>query len=196
MKKFVLMLFFILILGICVSCKKDNKPDMFLFTAVCTADEALTASKNSQVVVFEGMKCTSGNDVWNDFYQTVSQEKPASVLCAHYYVLDKDRMSKELYESLKDQYPKLLFYLLEYDGDTFTVTVRESTENKTDYRGNFKYLMHYTGEAPVHATFSSYDYYVLVDDPTATWEDIEAGMVSSVAGAGYRHCSVYQNIFD
>ncbi len=175
---------------------KEHVDTVSLFDTICSADEALALSRGSETVVFEGMKCTSGNDLWNDFYQTVSDGKPVSVLCVHYYVLNKEHMSRELYEAEKDRYPKLFYYLVEYDGDKFTVTTRESTENKIDYKETFKYLMYYTGKAPAQASFSSYDYYVLVDDPTATWEGIEAGMVSSQYGAGYKHCSVYKNIFD
>ena len=61
-------------------------------------------------------------------------------------------------------------------------------------RKHFKYLLHFTGDAPSStALFSSYDDYVLVDDPTATWEGIIAGLASSQFGAGYKHCTVYRN---
>ena len=197
MKKAFIVLFSILILGTCVSCKTENVQDMSLFDTICTADEALEASKKGSVVVIEGMKCTAGDEIWDKFYQTVSHGKAASVLCAHYYVLDKERVTEELYEAEKDMYPMLFFDKLEYDGDMFTVTTRKSTEKEIDYEESFKYLMHYTGDAPVQANFSSYDYYVLVDDQTVTWDEIVAGMISSSSqfGAWVKHHSVYQNIF-
>ena len=87
------------------------------------------------------------------------------VLCAHYYVLDKERMSAELYAEEKDKYPKLFFYLVEYDGTEYSVSA-ESTVEALDYEETFKYLLHFTGDAPSStALFSSYDNYVLVDDP-------------------------------
>lgn len=198
MKKAFIVLFSILILGTSVSCKSENLQDMSLFDTICTADEALEASKKSSVVVIEGMKCTAGDEIWDKFYQTVSRGKSASVLCAHYYVLDKERVTEELYEAEKDMYPMLFFDKLEYDGDMFTVTTRKSTEKEIDYEESFKYLMHYTGDAPVQANFSSYDYYVLVDDQTVTWDEIVAGMISSSSqfGTWVKHHSVYQNIFD
>lgn len=196
MKKMFIAILIILISVTCVSCKTNNTPDMVLFDTVRTADEALNASKKSSVVVMEGMKCTYGEKIWDKFYQTVSQGISASVLCARYYELNKDGISEALYEIEKDLYPMLFFYMLEYDGDVFTVTVRQSTEKEPEYKESFKYLMHYTGDAPKQASFSSYDYYVLVDDRRVTWEKIEAGMVSSQAGAGAKHCSVYQNTFD
>ncbi|MDD6237157.1 MAG: hypothetical protein PUB00_07230 [Clostridiales bacterium] len=179
-----------------VSCAKKAESSASLFETVCSADEALALSKDSETVVFEGMKCTSGNHVWNDFYQTVSNRKPASVLCAHYYVLDEEHVGKDLYEAEKDQYPKLFYYLLEYDGNLFTVTTRESTKHEPDYQKTFSYLMHYTGKAPAPASFSSYDYYVLVDDNAVTWDDIERGMTGSDLGSVIKYCAVYQNIFD
>lgn len=196
MKKTFTMLFVILILGTCAACNTENVQNMSLFHSVCNADEALKASKSGTVVVFEGMKCTAGNEFWEEFYQTASQGKPASVLCAHYYVLDKEHVSEELYEAEKDLYPQLFFYLLEYDGDTFTVTTRQSTEKETGDKESFKYLMHYTGDAPAQASFSSYEYYVLVDDRTVTWDEIMAGALSSKYGMNIKHLSVYQNTFD
>jgi len=163
---------------------------------VCSADDALELSKKTDTVVFEGLRCTSGSDVWDAFYQAVSNKSPASVLCAHYYILNKESMSEELYESEKDQYPKLFFYLIEFDGEKYTVKTRESTAETIDYQETFQYLLHFTGMAPATARYSSYDNYVLVDDPSATWEGIMAGIISSKFGAGYKHCTVYQNIFD
>lgn len=200
MKKVLPFVCVILILGTCVSCKTQDTPDLSLFNTILTAEEALAASKESSVVVFEGMKCTAGQEFWDEFYQRVNQGKSASILCAFFYELDKEHVSEELYEAEKDQYPQLFFYLLEYDGDIFTVTTRQSTEKKKESKKSFPYLMHYTGDAPAQASFSSYEYYVLVDDPTVTWDEIVAGLISSrlpVDGAkSLRHCSVYQNTFD
>lgn len=167
-----------------------------VFQTVCSADDALELSRKTDTVVFESSGCTSGNEVWDAFYQTAMNGTPASVLCAHYYVLDQERMSEELYEEEKDQYPKLFFYLVEYDGKEYSVKIRESTEEALDRQETFPYLLHFTGEAPATAQYSSYDYYVLVDDPPATWEKIQEGLFSSQLGVGYRHCTVYRNYFD
>ena len=164
-----------------------------LFQTVCTADEALALAKKTDAVVFEERGCTSGKEVWDAFYRAVSGNSPASVLCAHYYVLDRERVSEELYEEEKDQYPKLFFYLVEYDGKEFSVKTRDSTEEKPDQQETFRYLQHYTGDAPSTALYSSYDNYVLIDDPDATWDEIMAGMASSQLNAGYRHCTIYND---
>ena len=180
------------------ACSKNEEETQMkeLFDTVCTADEALERAKKENVVVFEGLKCTAGGDVWDAFYRTVSREKPASVLCAYYYTLDPAHVSAELYEKEKDQYPKLFFSLVEYNGETYRATTRDCTEKKVDYQETFRYLLHFTGQAPGQAVYSSYDNYVLVDDPSATWEGIMEGLYSSRANAGYKHCTVYQNTLD
>lgn len=172
-----------------------NDQDMeTIFQTICSAADALKLSKKTDMVVFERQGCTSGHDVWEDFYRKTMRESAATVLCAHYYALDSgEYMSKELYEEEEDQYPKLFFYLLEYDGKKYSVKVRESSVEALDYQETFKYLLHFTGEAPSTALYSSYDNYVLADDPTATWEGIMAGLVSSQFDAGYKHCTVYRN---
>lgn len=203
MKRITAILLVALAVIMLVSCSVNNGRNTMandsnqnlesIFQTVCSVDDALKLVRDSGLPVFERQGCTSGNDVWDTFFQTVCKGTPASVLCAHYYVLDKDHMSAELYAEEKDKYPKLFFYLVEYDGTVYSVKVRESTVETLDYQESFKYLLHLTGDAPSTALFSNYDNYVLVDDPSATWEGIIAGMVSSQAGAGYKHCTVYRN---
>ena len=164
-----------------------------LFDTVCSADEALALSRSSDTVVFEFKGCTSGKEIWDKFYEKAMGGEPASVLCADYYVLDKEGMSEELYEEEKDLYPMLFFYLLEYDGEKYTVSVRKSDEEELERQESFPYLQHFTGEAPPTALYTTYDNYVLVDDLTATWEGITAAWASSQYGVGYRCCPVYQD---
>lgn len=164
-----------------------------LFWTVRPADEALELAKRSDAVVMERQGCTSGKEVWDAFFRTVSGGSPASVLCAQDYVLDPEHMSEELYEQEKAQYSKLFFYLVEYDGAEYAVKIRGSTEEALDAQERFQYLLHFTGSAAVTALYSDDDNYVLVDDPSATWEGIMAGMVSSQLGAGYKHCTVYRD---
>ena len=134
MRKIIAVLLFICMLTALAACtgKKtdtsaEDKAKMEeLFSKVCSADEALRLSKESDVVVMEDLKCTSGKAVWDDFYESVSAGKSASVLCANYYTIDKEHMTEELYEQEKDNYPCLYFTLLEYDGNVFTTKCRDS----------------------------------------------------------------------
>ncbi len=166
-----------------------------LFETVCPADEALALSRKANAVVLETRGCTSGKDVWDAFYQTAQSGAPASVLCAHYLTLDPAHMSEELYEREKDKYPRMQFYQVEYDGKEYSVKVRESTAQSPSDRENFPYLRHFTGEAPSSdARFASYDCYVLVDDPTVTWDGILSGTFSSQSDAKrYDFCVVYRD---
>ena len=166
-----------------------------VFDTVCSADEALALAKETDTVVLESRGCTSGNDIWDTFYQTATGGKPAAVLCAHYYTLDPKQMSTELYEEEKDRYPVLYFYLVEYDGKEYTVTTRESAAEAPESQETYQHLLHLTGDAPSTARYASYDNYVLVDDPDVTWEDLMAGMFSSQSDAWIRHCTVYRNYF-
>ncbi len=206
MKKEIAILVFAISAFLLVSCAgkdegseaAENKPQTkqeleTLFEKRCSADEALSLSKASDTVVFETRGCTSGKETWDAFYKAAAEGKPAAVLCAYYYVLDKERVSAELYEEEKDLYPQLFFYLLEYDGAKYSVSVRKSDEENLDRQESFPYLQHFTGEAPSTALYTAYDNYVLVDDLTATWEGITKAWVSSQAAEGYRCCSVYQD---
>ena len=209
MKRIVTLLVVIVLVTLLASCAKNNGrkemsdngssegPDIrTIFGTVCSANEALDLSRKTDTVVFERQGCTSGNEVWDSFYQTVISGSPATVLCAHYYVLDKERMSAELYEEEKGQYPRLFFSLLEYDGKEYSVKVRESSVEALDYQETFQYLLHFTGDAPsATAHYSTYDNYVLVDDPTVTMEGIWAGMVSAQHDAEIKHYTVYRNYF-
>jgi len=169
-----------------------KKPDAAaLFDTVCSADEALALCRESGAVVIEGMRCTAGSAYWDAFYKNVCAGKPGSVLCAFYYVLDREHVSKELYEQEKDRYPKLYFYLTEYDGTAFTVTIRKSTEDAPEECRTFAYLLHCGGEASARLPFD--DCYVLVDDDTVSWGDIEKGMFSSAFGDWIPHCVLYRN---
>ena len=171
----------------------DDPPEK-LFNTVDTAADALAKAHMGSAAVFENMMCTSGQELWDEFVESTDKGEPASILCAYYYTLDEENISPELYEEEKDNYPQLFYYLVEYDGESYTVTVRMSSEKEPESKREYKYMNHYTGDAPATASFKTYDYYVLVDDPEVTWEDIEKGMYSSQSGDWIDHCTIYENI--
>ncbi len=191
MKKAVLILSVVLLLALVLLSKRPDD----LFYKVCSADEALEAAKQSRTVVIQDMRCTSGADAWADFWKSAENGEAASVLCAHYYNIDKAHMSRELYEQEKNQYPCLFFVLVEYDGKSFAVTTRESTVKKPEHTDKYKYLVHYTGNGPEQAVYDTYDYYVLVDDRSVTWDEITKSMLSSQFTENMtKHYTVYMNI--
>ena len=196
MKRFIAVLLFIAVGFTMAACGAEGEnlsPAERYALKLCSADEALAWAKDTDTVVFEDGVLTSGGSVWDEFYAAVEKNTPASVLVAKYYTLDEDRVSSELYASEKDDYPVLYFSLVEFDGAEYSFTVRDSSETKTDHEGSFKYMLHFSGDAPSTASYDSYDAYALVDDPTATWDGIWAGVLSSQSDAGYEHYFVYCN---
>ena len=189
MKKSLLFLIFAVFIFLLIACSGGNSSSEDSFPLL-NADEALSWAKQNGVAVTEDGKCTYGLEIFEQFYENAENGIPGSVSCAHYYTLKKESVSEELYNAEKNTYPRLFFVSLEYDGENFRITVRKSDLAETDYTGFFKYLKHFTGDAPATATFSTYNYYVLVDDPEATWERIQKGLFSSQSDAGYRHYSV------
>ena len=71
---------------------------------------------------------------------------------------------------------------LHYDGNGFSESYIEGYDSPPT---TWKYLMRYTGKpSSATALFSDYDRYVLVNDNTVSWEDIERGMYSSQLSDG------------
>ncbi|MBQ7933314.1 MAG: hypothetical protein IJ327_00800 [Lachnospiraceae bacterium] len=125
-------------------------------------------------VVFEDGTITAGQDIWDTFVETCSKGTPASVRTAvYYYKTDNVHFVHDL----------------SYDGDSYTMVWYEEGERLVR---NFKYLVRYEGDAPSpNATFTNYVYYVLVNDNTVTWEELEWGILSSQMGDYIPHMSVY-----
>ena len=201
MKYLPLLLTLALLLGLCAGCgakKPAGMPDVSLFDALCSADEALEKAKEAGIPVMEDLRCTAGQEAMEAFHKTVSAGKPAQIVTLQYYTLDPAHVSAALYEKEKDQYPRAFFTLVEYDGAEYAVTTRKSDEAEPERRDTFPYLLHLTGDAPSQASYSAYDAYVLADDPTVTMEGIWAAMVSSdfTTASGCRHCTVFMNFID
>ncbi len=85
---------------------------------------------------------------------------------------------------------------LSYDGRKYKIMIRESTKTEPEKISEYKYLKRYTGKpSSSSSTFSFYEYYVLVNDNSVTWEQIEYGMLSSRWGDEIDHYMVYENLF-
>lgn len=207
MKRFVPVLLCLSLMGAIASCghrnvdspkarvsaqaTKEGTP-----SAAPTGDAQLAKYKNGDYVVLEDFKCTAGESLWQDFYKNIYTAKAASVKLIYYYTLSGN-MSKETYEQLKDEYPKCFIQELIYDGSNFTITSLSSTEKELDMSKQYKYLKKYAGEpSSPYATFSFYEYYVLVNDNTVTWEQIEHGMYSSQLGDAIDHHMVFEKLYD
>lgn len=153
---------------------------------------ALQQAKESGYVVMEDGDVTSGQQVWQDFVNATQEGNYASVEIAHYYTLDPESCSEEYYEAYREDYPVIYIFNLTYDGIGYTLHWREGN---TEQVRNYKYLMHYTGDAPTtYATYDTYARYVLTNDNTVTWEDIFQGMISSQIGQSIEHYSIYTDL--
>ena len=187
MRRLAVVLLVILV-GILASCgEKSTSPSQ---------TEGLSQYKNKDYVVFEDLRCTSGQQLWQDFYNKVRRGESDTVKLVYYYTLSQHGISKELYEKEKDNYPQIFIGELRYDGCKYKITIGESAKKEPEKVSEYKYLKRYTGKpSSASATFSSYEYYVLVNDNSVTWEQIEHGMISSQLGDSIDHYMVYENLF-
>lgn len=196
MKKIIALLLVTLITVLIVSCAAPMRENAGIFDRVCSAREALEAAKKEDVVVFENNRVSSGLDLWNTFYEKVCDGKAASVICARVYDLDDATVSSGYYEEEGGAVPQVFFYKIDFDGTKFDAKVRLSTEKKLDRDETFKYLLRYEGEMLKTSRYSSYNMYVLADDPDVTREDIWKGLASSQLGDQIRHLTVYEEYYE
>ena len=129
-----------------------------------------------------------GQEIWQTFVETAEKGQKASVQVAHYYTLDEEGSSREYYQSVKEDYPILYRFHLEFDGETYTL---RWIEEETEYVRTYRYLMHYRGDGSDAEEREFEERYVLTNDNTVTWEDIVNGMLSSQSGDAIDHYSVY-----
>ena len=187
MKKYIIITVCFLML-FAVSCKKPPedtvKPNEIdiktLFNTVCTGDEAIALSKENLIPTRSGLRCVCGMEKMEEFYKNVNEKKPASILTAAYYGTESG-IGHDLF-----------FYYVEYDGEAFSVKVRQSDVKEPEETRTYKYLKKYTGER--QPLIRRYVEYCLVNDENVEWEDIERGMVSSQMGAWVDHVTVFSDM--
>ncbi|MBQ7475686.1 MAG: hypothetical protein IJS78_07205 [Clostridia bacterium] len=138
MKKAIAFLLLpILVLGIAACSAKEARapesdigvtdgprPDHAFTEKVAPADEALEWAKNKGTVVVsdESVFSFSGAETWEEFMAKTEKGEPASVLIARY-------KSNAVYSSSAANVRRsLTFCLLEYDGEYYAATVRDSEE--------------------------------------------------------------------
>lgn len=146
----------------------------FFQNTLAAPEEGLELAKAAGAVVMDSRGCIAGKENWEAFFKTVSAGKPDTVLIAHYLEADKEHWDAAYYEQVKDQYPQLSFTLLEYDGKEFVMKPRKSAAEPSGREDTYPYLQHFTGEGLSQSLYTSYSFYVLVDDPTLTWDDLMA----------------------
>lgn len=156
-------------------------------------DYSLENAIVDKCVVYEDGDITHGQLIWNRFAELTQKGEPASVRLAYYYTLeDSSHYSKEYYETVKDDYPVLYINDLSFNGNKYTVKGYAEGKN---YEKEYNYMKKFKGEPrSPSASFSKYVHYVLVNDNTVTWEEIEDGAVSSQFGAYIDNYPVYTDL--
>jgi major membrane immunogen (membrane-anchored lipoprotein) len=153
----------------------------------------LDDAKSDNCVVFENSDITYGQSAWDDFITVTDKGKSSTVRLAFYYTLgEPSQYSEEYYKEIKDNYPVLYIKDLSFDGKKYII---EGFEDGKLISKEYKYLVKYEGR-PNSATaiFSKYTYYVLVNDNSVTWGDIEHRMLSSRSGDWIEHYIVYSDL--
>ncbi len=140
----------------------------------------LEEAKKDNCVVEENGDVTSGKEVWESFLKKTENNEPASVRMVHYYTLgDKERYDESYYESIKNDYPKMYILDLEFDGGKYIWTDYSDEEHRVS---EYKYLIRYDyTDPPEGATIKSAVYYILVNENTYTWDQIQRSMYSSLS---------------
>ncbi len=158
------------------------------FPVSMSAEEMLAKAKEEDFVVVEEFTVTNGEEKWQKFFETTQKGTPVVIYLAHYYTLDKESVSEEYYEEIKDEYPIIILFSLYFDGKQYTVTERSGNKEEPERMRTYPYLVKYTGEpSSTSALFDRYEYYVLVHDKNVTWEKLEWGMFSSQFGDAIDH---------
>ena len=150
------------------------------------------AVKGSGAVLLVNGSAESGKEIWEDFYAKTSKHMPASVIIADCYT-QATNVSYELKMAEAGDYPCLFFRKLTYDGieyvlepvdnvgGEFVVRKDEDYDRNTKY---FTYLRHFEGEAEFPTMiYSYYSIYILTDNNTAGWDEIEGSQWINPSGA-------------
>ena len=135
-------------------------------SSVCSEEQAVTWSKSNNVVVFEDSSCASGEGLWGAFCKMVTAGAKTSILCAHYYSEDKEHQGEYQYRA------QVIFYYIYFDGEDFTVTARNCRSYNAEEPESYKYLLRFKGTNPDTEERAYYNFYVLTDNKSLTWEDI------------------------
>ncbi len=131
--------------------------------------------------------------IWQAFLKDTSKGQAASVRTMHWYNLpDPDRVAPELYAEMQETYPIQYLFELTYDGTTYTIRWYEDGREQVK---TYQYLRHFTGTpSSLTASYDRYEYYILTNHATATYEELFQSALSSQYGAYIDHMTVYSDL--
>jgi len=152
----------------------------------------IEAVRNSDAILLLNGSVESGKEIWEDFCGKASKHMPASVIIADCYT-QSENVSAGLKIAEAGDYPCLFFSKLTYDGIEFVIEpiYRENGEYEVKedeyydiHTSYYKYLRHFEGEAEFPGMiYSYYDIYILTDNDTDDWKDIESSHWLNPMGA-------------
>jgi hypothetical protein len=144
-------------------------------------------------VLYEDFDISEGQDMWDDFVSKSSSGEPCTVRLAFYHSPpDKARYAPDAYTEALNNYQPYRFAEVSFDGISYWYTATDVGEPA---RREYSYLIKYAG-TPRSKTvvYAAYELYVLVNDNTLTWEQLEASQLSSQSGAYIDHETVYYDL--
>ena len=74
--------------------------------------------------------------------------------------------------------------------------MRDSSLKESEGVQKYKYLLHFEGEVETKSRYSSYDVYVLADDASLTWKQIQNSLLSSQSTDYVKHKVIYETYFE
>ena len=144
-------------------------------------DYSLERAKADGCLVTEDGTVTSGRESWEDFLEAVDDGKAASVRLCSSFTLDSLGVSSwydpDYYASIKNDYPKMSFEDLSYDGESFTSVFYQEGE-----RCEWNYSLLRRFEEEVQSDLLPYDScisYILTDDAEAAYDQLLGSLASS-----------------
>ena len=161
-------------------------------------DPYTTVVESSQelMVYTENGRIRGGQEVLDDFMSRTAQGEKAKLHMVSWHTLTGTRYGVEYFEELYPTYPQCWLTMLEYDGEQYHCTARQSDQKEGEEQC-FPYLLHLEDAISVPtALYHKAEHYVLTKDPNLTWKQIEWGMLSSQFDDFIPHCliaSLYYN---
>lgn len=155
-----------------------------------TAAETYTLkdAKAAGYVIISDDQVASGEDTWNDFVLLAESGTPAKIRIFYNYFFSmlSSRAVMNTYDHLTE---------VEFDGEKYISRSVGLSQQGQLQKKTYQYLMRYEGKPS--SPWAKYDHflrYVLVNDDTVTWEDIQRGILSSQSGDYISHEPVYTDL--
>ena len=148
----------------------------------------LKDAKAADYVIISDDQVASGEDTWNDFVLLAESGTPAKIRIFYNYFFSmlSSRAVMNTYDHLTE---------VEFDGEKYISRSVGLGQQGQFQKKTYQYLMRYEGKPT--SPWAKYDHflrYVLVNDDTVTWEDIQRGILSSQSGDYISHEPVYTDL--